>query len=115
MVKMLWHYGDLFGTEPYKLHRRVSPDTSVEAANSVDTSKLERMVYEAIKSFGPNGCISDQVRERFPGLPYSSVTARFSALQEKCLIACGPDKRKGRSKRNQRVMRAQCFGSGSRE
>tara|TARA_Y100001973_G_C5140900_1_gene302866 strand:+ start:621 stop:920 length:300 start_codon:yes stop_codon:yes gene_type:complete len=94
---------DLFGTETFKLVRRESPPTSYEAADSIDTTKLEKMVYETIKAFGSTGCISDEVQSRLPHLAYSSVTARFKALIDKNLVMVS-GKRKGRSGRSQRVM-----------
>jgi hypothetical protein len=93
-----------FGTHIAKLFRRNDPQTSFDAAEKVDTTKLEKMVYEAIKSFGDNGCISDQVLELFPTLPYSSVTARYKALLEKDYIEI-EGTRVGRSGRQQRVMK----------
>ena len=42
---------DMFGSDPKTLVRTEDPDTSHEAANSVDTSRLEFMVYEAIAKF----------------------------------------------------------------
>ena len=42
---------------------------------------------------GPAGCISDEVQVSYPSLSYSSVTARFKALEDKCLIVRGPDER----------------------
>ena len=95
-----------FGTEPFKLVRKEDPTTSHEAAQSVDTTKLERIVYEAIQSF-PNGCISDEVLEALPDHRYSSITPRYKALLEKGLIEITGTK-EGRSGRNQRVMRAIC-------
>lgn len=96
-----------YGTPARKLARRDGPDTSKEAAQSLETSRLERMVHEAIRSYGEQGCCAYQLLEhRFRDLPYSSVTARFSALERKGLISCGPDKRKGPSGRSQRVMRS---------
>lgn len=93
-----------FGTDPHKLVRRADPVTSHQAAEAVDTTRLEGMVYEAIKKH-PQGCISDEVQAMFPGLPYSSVTARFKALIDKGYVEV-IGVRKGRSKKNQRVMRA---------
>lgn len=105
--KDLFSSGVTYGTEPHKLARREDPDTSKEAAKAIDTTRLERMVHEAIRSYGDRGCCAFQLLEhRFRDLPYSSVTARFSALERKGLITCGPDKRKGPSGRSQRVMRA---------
>ena len=80
------------------------PTTSHEAAQAVDSTKLEKMVYEAIKSF-PDGCISDQILDMYPNYPYSSITARYRALLDKGFIEVSGVKR-GRFGRNQRVMRA---------
>ena len=93
-----------FGTEPFKLVRKEDPITSHEAAQAVDTTKLERIVYEAIQSF-PEGCISDEVLEALPDHRYSSITPRYKALLQKGFIEITGTK-EGRSGRNQRVMRA---------
>jgi len=93
-----------FGTPVFKLYRRKDPTTSHEAAQAVDTTKLERIVYEAIQSF-PEGCISDQVLEALPDYRYSSITPRYKALLEKGFIEITGTK-EGRSGRNQRVMKA---------
>ena len=95
----------LFGTPPYKLVRRQDPVTSHESAQKVDTTKMEGMVFNAIKTFGHDGVISDELRDRFfKGYSYSSVTARYKALEDKGLIEV-IGKRKGNSGRNQRIMR----------
>ena len=93
-----------FGSPAFKLVRKEDPATSHQAAQVVDTTKLEQMVYEAIKRH-PEGCISDQILEMFPNYPYSSITARYRALLDKGLIEVSGVKR-GRFGRNQRVMRA---------
>jgi len=96
---------ETYGTDPNKLFRSGDPSTSEEAARSVDTTALERMVHRAIQEYGRSGCIAADLLMQFDYLPYSSVTARFSALERKKFITCGPDKRRGPSGRNQRVMR----------
>lgn len=93
-----------FGTEPFKLVRNQDPATSHQAAQLVNSTKLEQMVYEAIKSF-PDGCISDEILEKYPQYPYSSITARYRALLDKGLIEVSGVKR-GRFGRNQRIMKA---------
>lgn len=98
-------FGQCFGTDPKKLYRRNDPDTSASAAHAVDTTKLEAMVFEAIKGFGERGCISDQIRDLFPGYPYSSITARYKALIDKGMIKDTGYRRPGNSGRSQRVMR----------
>jgi len=92
-----------FGTPAFKLARKEDPTTSHEAAQVVDTTKLESMVYEAIKGF-PEGCISDQVLELFPQYPYSSITARYKSLLDKGFIEIVGVK-VGRSGRKQRIMK----------
>jgi hypothetical protein len=93
-----------FGSPAFKLVRREDPTTSHQAAQVVDTTKLESLVYEAIKSH-PDGCISDEILAMYPNYPYSSITARYRALLDKGFIEVTGVKR-GRFGRNQRVMKA---------
>jgi hypothetical protein len=93
-----------FGTPAFKLARREDPVTSHQAAQAVDTTKLERIVYEAIQSF-PEGCISDEVLEALPDYRYSSITPRYKALLQKGFIEITGTK-EGRSGKKQRVMKA---------
>jgi hypothetical protein len=93
-----------FGTPAFKLARREDPVTSHQAAQAVDTTKLETLVYEAIKGF-PDGCISDEILAMYPQYPYSSITARYRALLDKGFIEVTGVKR-GKFGRNQRVMKA---------
>jgi hypothetical protein len=93
-----------FGSPPFKLVRKEDPATSHQAAQLVNSTKLEQMVYEAIKSF-PDGCISDEILAMYPQYPYSSITARYRALLDKDLIEVSGVKR-GRFGRNQRIMKA---------
>lgn len=94
----------MYGTEPHKLHRTDAVETSVDAAHSVDTTKLEQIVHEEIRRFGEHGCIADDILAAFPSHPYSSITARFSALINKGLVERTGERRKGRSGRGQSVM-----------
>lgn len=93
-----------FGSPPFKLVRRNDPITSFEAAVKIDTTKMEQMVYEAIAGFGSNGCISDEVLEKFPNFPYSTVTARYKALVDKGFVEI-VGVREGKSGRKQRIMK----------
>lgn len=99
-----------YGTDPKMLYGSCSRDTSIEAAHAVDTTKLEQMVHEAIKRAGPDGCIADELLTEFWQFPYSSITARFAALERKSFIFRNGEKRKGRSGRSQQVMRDAKFG-----
>lgn len=93
-----------FGTSPFKLARKDDPQTSKDAAQAVDSTKLEQIVYEAIKSF-PDGCISDEVLEALPEHRYSSITPRYRALLNKGYIEITGTK-DGRSGKKQRIMKA---------
>ena len=95
-----------FGTDPHFLHRADATDTSIEAAYEVDTTRLEGLVYATIHRFGNHGCISDEVLALYPNYPYSSITARYRALLDKKFIEDTGERRKGKSGKNQRVMRA---------
>jgi hypothetical protein len=102
-------------TPAYKLARKDGPQTSKEAANKVDTNKMETFCLDIIRTFGEAGCISDQVRHKaveLTGNPvlFQSITCRYSALIEKGLvIASDEETRVGNSNRRQRVMRASEF------
>jgi hypothetical protein len=93
----------MYGTDPWKLSRKTSPETSKIAGNSVDSAALEAAVYESIKRF-PYGCSQDDVLAMHPGKPYSSITARFKALLDKGLIRDTGLRKPGKSGRPQRVL-----------
>lgn len=94
-------------TESFQLYRKDAPDTSIEAAESIEPNRLEALVLDAISKH-PNGCISDQVIIYMSAYHqinrYSTVTARYAALYRKGLIEYTGEKRKGESGRPQRVM-----------
>jgi len=96
--------GRFFGQPAFKLVRKDDPTTSHEAAQKVDSTKLESMVYEAIKRH-PEGCISDEILEMYPNYPYSSITARYKSLLDKGFIEV-TGVRRGKFGRNQRIMKA---------
>lgn len=87
------------------LARVTDPETSKEAAQSVDANNMEQIVLDAIKSF-PHGCISQDVESVLPQYRASSITPRYRPLMKKGLIVDTGEKRPGFSGRNQRVMRA---------
>ena len=92
-----------FGTFWKKLVRRDAPLTSQEAAQLVNTSNMEQIVYEVIASY-PQGCIQDEVLAQLMSYPYSTVTARFKALMDKGYIVDSGLTRPGKSGRRQRVL-----------
>ena len=73
-------------TNPIKLRRNNDPYTSHESAEKVEASRMEKIVWEVIDSFGEHGCISDQVQYALAQYRYSTITARYKALKEKGLV-----------------------------
>lgn len=92
--------------EPHKLARRDGPETSKEAAASINTSHLEQIVLGAIMMH-TEGATQDDVLQTLShrGYAYSSVTARFRSLLDKKLVLDTGEKRKGKSGRSQRVLK----------
>lgn len=83
--------------------RNTDPDTSHEAAESIDTTELERIVYDVIKMF-PNGCIGDDVVRMLPQYGVQTVSPRYAPLIRKGWVIDTGERRKARSGRSQRVM-----------
>lgn len=96
-------------TEVYKLHRKDADTTSIEAAEELNVSKMEKIVYDVIDNFGTSGCIQDQVLDALPGYGYSTITARFKALEEKNMIVRCSTKVRGKRGRFQRIMMSKRF------
>ncbi len=84
----------------YALARNDDPDTSHEAAASINTTRIERIVLEAFWK-SPGGLIAEEVA-LLTRLPLNTVTPRIAPLVRKgYIIPIG--KRKSSSGRNQRV------------
>lgn len=96
---------DLFIGNP-ALARRSDPDTSKNAAASLNTTDLEKQVLEVIRGFGPQGCIADEVIAAFPARSTHTITPRFKPLLAKGFIEDTGERRKGSYGRSQRVVRA---------
>ena len=74
-----------------RMYREGDPDTSIEAAEHVDATRLEAMVLEVVSKY-PNGCIQDDVLNAYRGMPYSSITARFISKAITAHVATKPVK-----------------------
>jgi hypothetical protein len=94
-----------FGTNAREMARNTDPDTSHEAAEKVDTARLERMVYEVICKY-PNGCIADDVERELSHLRSHSITPRFAPLIRKGFIFDTGLRRAASSGRSQRIVKA---------
>lgn len=93
---------ELFEDTPsYKLVRADAPYTSKQAAKNVSSGKMLALVYNEVVKAGASGITTKEIRTRYPFYPYSSITARPAALQQKGKIYYEGDKRDGC-----RVMRA---------
>jgi len=94
-----------FPSNPFPgLARNSDPETSHEAAESVDTTALETIVFDVIRQF-PNGCIGDDVVQMLPQFGIQTISPRYAPLIRKGFVVDTGEKRKARSGRNQRVMK----------
>ena len=75
--------------------RSTDPYTSHEAAESIDTTVLERLVYETIRMF-PNGCISDEVLRLLPTYTHQTISPRYAPLIRKGWVIDTGERRKAR-------------------
>ena len=86
--------------------RREDPETSKEAAEKVDASKLMGRIYDVMKPFGRQGCISDQVDDLLPDVVPQSITPRYRTMVELGMLEVTGEKRIGhKCKRKQMVRR----------
>ena len=89
--------------------RNTDPRTSHEAAQSIDTNRLERIVLDAIKAHGKNGATHDEVWDYLhqsksnPQYREGSITPRYKQLEMKGHIYTDGTTRKGRAGRGQLV------------
>ena len=88
------------------LARTHDPKTSWEAAEKVDTNRLEGIVLRAIKASGEKGAIHDDVYAKLGlhNIRESSITPRYKQLENKGLIYRDGTTRKGSMGRSQLVM-----------
>jgi len=91
------------------LYRNHATDTSIEAAESIDTTDLEKLILEDIEFSGVWGMTQDDLLAMHPRLSYSSITARPAALKRKGLIYDSGERRLGKSGRRQAVLKATKF------
>ena len=85
--------------------RATDPDTSKEAALSIDVTNMEKVVLDAIKAF-PDGCILEELERHLPDVRPSSISPRLRPLMRKGLVIDTFKKRPGSSGRNQRILKA---------
>ena len=73
-----------FGTPLFKMVRSNAPDTSREAAQRIDTTAKEKLVYSVIES-SPHGLTGKEVAQRL-NRPFNSISGRLTGLTEKGYI-----------------------------
>jgi Fic family protein len=84
------------------LARSTDPQTSHEAAISVDANRLEMVVLAEFRN-AKKGLTADELAKRLPGLPLNTITPRIAPLVRKgYLMPTG--RRKAASGRFQRVL-----------
>lgn len=83
--------------------RVTDPETSHDAAKSLETSRLEAIVLDTFKT-APNGLTQDELGDRMPAFTLNTITPRLAPLVRKGFLRV-VGKRPGRSGRNQRVLK----------
>ena len=103
-MKQTSFFERIFGTHPKEMARTEDADTSHQAAEKIDSTKLEQMVYEVIAKH-PNGCTSDEIMKYFPGHGVQTISPRYAPLLRKGYIYDTGERKQGSSGRSQRVMK----------
>lgn len=87
--------------------RQSDPGTSHEAAASFDPTDIEQRVLGAVLMH-PEGATQDDVLAALEplGFKYGTITPRFRSLLNKGLLVPTGEKRKAKSGRSQRVLKA---------
>lgn len=97
-------FDQIFGTNPKMMVRSSDPETSHQAAASVDSTHLEMLVYEVIAKH-PNGCTSDEIMAYFPDRGVQTISPRYAPLIRKGFIEDSGERRKGNLGKSQRVLK----------
>jgi hypothetical protein len=85
------------------LARNTDPQTSKDAAATVNVSRLESIILDVF-SAAPKGLTQDELAARLPNHPLNTLTPRLAPLIRKgYLVVDG--KRPGKSRKNQRVLK----------
>ena len=84
---------DLFYTPPHELHRTTDPDTSAEAANSIDPTKSEKRCYSLCAESGEKGITNSEAAAALNKLP-NATSPRWRPLARKNLIVDSGERRK---------------------
>ena len=74
----------MFGKEPYQLHRKDAPDTSIDAAHTVNSKGDEHTVYQHIIKSANGLTVKDLAPLMGKGI--SSFSGRISGLIEKGFV-----------------------------
>lgn len=85
--------------------RTTDPTTSHQATDSLNLPRLEMIVLDFIRAVGTVGATADDIVD-CTGLPWRTATPRIRPLIRKGLVVDTRTVRRGRSGRNQRVVRA---------
>lgn len=65
------------------------PETSHEAAENIDTTRLEKLVYDVIRqNTKPDGMCVVEIHQKLPYLSIDCISPRMKRLVEKKLIRC---------------------------
>jgi DNA-binding MarR family transcriptional regulator len=85
-------------------YRTTDPETSKEAARSIDPSKLERKILDVLQG-RPGGLTTREMAANL-GIDWGSITPRLKPMVAKGLVVTTDEKRRGNSGRRSIVWKA---------
>ena len=89
----------------YKMRRNTDPETSKNAAISIDPTKLEKIVLEAVSQFREQGATMSEIERMLVTIHPASITPRFKPLMEKgFVIGDGRTRKAIYSNKQQRIL-----------
>ena len=84
------------------MYRTTDPDTSVEAAHSINTARLEALVLCWLRDRGEVGGTAEEISDGL-AIALNTISPRTAPLVHKGLIYASPLRRRGRSGRSKIV------------
>jgi predicted transcriptional regulator len=84
--------------ETTALHRANDPDTSVAAAQSLKTARMEELVLRFVRACGERGATTEEISAAMQ-LPRVTVSPRMKPLETKGFVKATDARRKGASNR----------------
>lgn len=91
-------------TKINKVLTEISPQSTSRKKSQLSQLSQSEQVLNVIKSAGKKGVTSDEVISALPGMPYGSITSKYSSLKKSGHIKIDGRTRDGSSGKQQHIM-----------